>query len=254
MNMEFFKKHWLKILLVIASITVVFVGAMLILNTENQTRNEEKSKQDISSESPDLDEPPLKLKSIGIDFEDFKFTKAKLQFGRLFMGYGFYIPAGNDNPAKYNPQPTFVVPLGTPVRAIVDGVVADMPTLWSGDISVRITENGKLEKWSYETEHLINPKVKVGDRVSAGQILGEVSDFNHGAPAGFGTVEIGIGIGGNPPHHICPFAYLDDSIKDETFTKMNALFRSWEEYIGDTTLYDESALIPGCLTLDLIEG
>ncbi|MDP2668537.1 MAG: hypothetical protein Q8P07_01760, partial [bacterium] len=154
MNMGFFKKHWLKILLVVASITVVFVGAMLILNTENQTRNEEKSKQDKSSESPDLDEPPLKLKSIGINFEDFKFTKAKLQFGRLFMGYGFYIPAGNDNPAKYNPQPTFVVPLGTPVRAIVDGVVADIPTLWSGDYSVRITENGKMEKWSYETEHL----------------------------------------------------------------------------------------------------
>src|SRR3990167_10521572 len=134
----------------------------------NQTRNEEKSKQDKSSESPNLNEPPLKLKSIGVNFEDFKFTKAKLQFGRLFMGYGFYIPAGNDNPAKYNPQPTFVVPLGTPVRSLVDGVVAAMPTLWSGDISIQVTKTGKLERCIYETEHLINPRAKVGDVVTAG--------------------------------------------------------------------------------------
>lgn len=253
-------------ILLLAIGLVIFIGIVLWTNlrngnlpiqnqlNSNQIRNEEKSKQAKSSKSPDLDEPPLKLKSIGINFEDFKFTKAKLQFGRLFMGYGFYIPAGNDNPAKYNPQPTFVVPLGTPVRATVDGVVAAIPTLWSGDYSIQVTQNGKMEKWIYETEHLINPRVKVGDRVSAGQIVGEVSDFNHGAPAGFGTVEIGIGIGGNPPHHTCPFAYLDDSIKDETFAKMNALFRSWEEYTSDMTLYDESALIPGCLTLDLIKG
>ncbi|MDO8618787.1 MAG: M23 family metallopeptidase [Candidatus Daviesbacteria bacterium] len=246
-----------KIVLVIAVLGIIGIFVLSNYNSgklKTQTKDSiGRSMASLQNDKNDENEPPLRLKSIGIEFSDFKFTKEKLQFDRLFMGYGFYIPAGNDNPAKYNPQPTFVVPLGTPVRAIVDGVVADIPTLWSGDYSIRVTENGKMEKWSYETEHLINPKVKVGDPVRAGQIVGEVSDFNHGAPAGFGTVEIGIGIGGNPPHHICPFAYLDDSIKEETFKKMRELFKSWEDYIGDQTLYSETT-IPGCLTDTLIEG
>lgn len=204
--------------------------------------------------SQNSDEPPLKLKSIGVNFEDFKFTKEKLQFNRLFMGFGFVIPASPDYPSKSNPQPTFVLPLGTPVRSIVDGVVANMPTLWSGDISIQVTANGKMEKWIYETEHVTKALVKVGDKVKAGQVIAEVGSFGGGDPPGFGAVEIGILKGGNPPEHVCPFAYLDESIKEETFKKMKDLFRSWEEYTGDPTLYEETAPVLGCLTLDPIEG
>jgi len=206
----------------------------------------------------ETDEPPLKLKGIGVNFEDFEFTKEKLQFNRLFMDYGFVIPgnessSGND---KSNPQPTYILPLGTPVRSLVDGVVANIATVWSGDYSIQVTKSGNLEKWVYETEHVINPRVKVGDKVMAGQIIAEVSNFDKGSPEGYGAVEIGIlhGGGEGPPEHVCPFAYLDQSIKDETFKKMTDLFKSWEEYIGDNSLYNESLMIPGCLTLDPIEG
>jgi len=206
-------------------------------------------------ESPQSgDEPPLKLKGIGVNFEDFEFTKEKLQFNRLFMDYGFYITGGPDNPAKSNPQPTYILPLGTPVRSLVDGIVAAIPTVWSGDISIQVTTDGKLQKWIYETEHVINPKVKVGDKVKAGQIIAEVSNFDKGTPPGYGAVEIGILKGGQTPEHVCPFAYLDDSIREETFTKMRNLFKTWEEYVGDESLYDESLAVPGCLTLDPIEG
>ena len=172
------------------------------------------------------------------------------------MDYGFFIPASSASPDKKNPQPTFVLPLGTPVRSLVDGVVANMPTLWSGDISIQVTADGRMQRWVYEVEHVINPKVKVGDKVSAGQIIAEVSDFDKSAPAGFGVVEIGILHGGGEglPEHVCPFAYLDDSIKEETFQRLNALFKSWEDYIGDQNLYDENSPYPGCLALEPIEG
>src|SRR3989344_4844968 len=140
------------------------------------------------------DEPPLKLKGIGVNFEDFKFTKEKLQFDRLFMGFGFVIPGSSSSSGqnKSNPQPTYVVPLGTPVRSLVDGIVAAIPTLWSGDYSIQVTADGKMQKWVYETEHIINPKVAVGDKVTAGQVIGEVINFDKGAAAGYGAVEIGI--------------------------------------------------------------
>ena len=213
--------------------------------------------QNDKEESQNEDEPPLKLKSIGVDFSDFKFTKAKLQFNRIFMGYGFVIP-GNETTIgrdKSNPQPTFILPLGTPVRSLVDGIVAATPTVWSGDYSIQVTKSGQLERWVYETEHVINPLVKVGDKVKAGQIIAEVSDFDKGAPSGFGAFEIGILHGGEegPPEHVCPFAYLDDSIKEETFKKMREFFKSWEDYTGDQTLYEDTST-PGCLTLNSIEG
>ncbi len=210
------------------------------------------------------DEPPLLLKSMGINLGyydastgragDFLFTNQKLPFDRLFMGYGFFIPASSASPDKYNPQPTFVVPLGTPVRSLVNGIVAKIPTLWSSDYSIHVTADGKIQKWIYETEHIINPKVKVGDAVVVGQIIGEVSDFDHGVPVGFGTVEIGILKGGNQPQHVCPFNYLDPSIKEEVLTKITALYTSWENFRNDTTLYKETTKIPGCLTLDAIDG
>lgn len=224
-----------------------------------------KTPQQITiSQLDSSDEPPLLLKGIGINLDyynantgkagDFLFTKQKLQFDRLFMGYGFFIPSSSASPDKYNPQPTFVVPLGTPVRSLVDGVVANIPTLWSNDYSIQVTADGRMQKWVYETEHVINPTVKVGDKVVAGQIVGEVSDFNHGAPDGFGTVEIGILKGGKTAQHVCPFNYLDPSIKKEVLAKITALYASWENFRGDTTLYEETTGVPGCLTLNAING
>lgn len=95
---------------------------------------------------------------------------------------------------------------------------------------------------------------KVGDKVVAGQVIAEVGSFGGGEPPGFGAVEIGILKGGQVPEHVCPFAYLDDSIKEETLTKIRKLFNDWQEYTGDQTLYDESLPVPGCLTLEPIEG
>lgn len=264
------------------STTLVIVGVVLVLSSavfllfkltfKNQgnswfiTTQNEGRKVDNRQSEQDTNEPPLKLKNIGVDLDyfdpstgkagDFVFTKQKLQFNRLFMDYGFFIPASSASPDKKNPQPTFILPLGTPVRSIVDGVVANMPTLWSGDISIQVTTDGKLQRWVYETEHVTNPKVKVGDKVTAGQIIAEVSNFDKGAPAGFGAVEIGILHGGGEglPEHVCPFAYLDESIKNEMQKKITAFFKSWEDYIGDKSLYDESRTTPGCLTQDPIEG
>jgi hypothetical protein len=255
-------------ILIITVVVLIFSGVAFFIFSQNSKKVEQKQSGDSKvtslpthpssgrqNDKNDDNEPSLKLKSIGVDFSDFKFTKEKLQFNRLIMGYGFVIPASPDNPSKANPQPTYILPLGTPVRSLVDGIVANMPTLWSGDISIQVTKSGQLERWVYEVEHVINPKVKVGDKVVAGQIIAEVSDFDKGAPKGFGAVEIGLlhGGGEGPPEHVCPFAYLDESIKEETFKKMDELFKSWEEYVGDSTLYGETP-IPGCLTLDPIEG
>lgn len=243
---------WLKIFsigfaIISFGITLAIIGFSLTNkpNTLTQLVQEENS-----------DTPPILIKHLGIDFDkDLVFTKEKFEFDSIFFDYGFVIPANSETgKEKSNPQPTFIVPLGTPARSLVDGTVVAIPTLWSGDYSIQVTINGKMQKWIYETEHVINPKVKVGDKVTAGQIVGEVSNFNNGAPVGFGAVEIGILKGGNPPNHVCPFLYLDPSIKESVYTKLRSFYKAWNEYRGKT-IYNESAYsVPGCLTLSEIEG
>ncbi|KKT72199.1 MAG: hypothetical protein UW69_C0100G0010 [Microgenomates group bacterium GW2011_GWA2_44_7] len=212
------KKTYIVILFIV--LFLLISGLLLVSQFKNQ---KQVSFSEVSSSS---EEPPLLLKNIGINLDyynpktnragDFLFTKQKLEFNRLFMGYGFFIPDYRGGLGKKNPQPTFVVPLKTPVRSLVDGIVVSIPTLWSGDYSVQVTADGQMQKWIYETEHLINPTVKVGDRVTAGQI--------------------------------------DPSIKEEVFAKIKAFYKSWEEYQGDTALYNEGEEIPGCLKLDPIKG
>lgn len=207
-----------------------------------------------------------KIKHLGVNLDyydpatnkagDFEFTKEKMSFNRLFFEYGFVIPANSVGPEKRNPQPTFILPLGSKVYSLVDGTVEDVPTLYSNDYSVMVKAEGS--DLIFETEHVINVKVKKGDKVKAGDVIAEVSDYDAHNYAGLGLVEIGILQGGDatkPPSHICPFDYLDDSIIDDTFKKLTALQKSWEEYTGDASIHDEAAaVVPGCLDRVPVEG
>lgn len=200
--------------------------------------------------------PPLLLKSIGVNLDNIVFSKAYLGgFEMPFMGFGYVMPAkfSSTGRNKANPQPTFILPLGTKVVSIVDGVVVDTPTLWSNDYSILVNADGQYGKWQYEVEHVINPKVKKGDKVKAGQVIAEVSDFNKNLK-GFGIVEIGILKGGGTPQHICPFSYLDPSIKEETSRKLKALYKGWEDYIGNPNLYNEDEPVTGCVSMNPIDG
>ena len=210
-------------------------------------------------------EPDLKIKSLGITLDyydeqtgkagDLLFTKENIsQYGNLiFLNYAEVEQANSAQPEKaLSPQPTFIVPLGTKVRSLVDGEVVRVTKSYSGDYSVQVASSPESD-WIYETEHVINTVVKVGDKVKAGQVVAEASDYNSHHHPGFALYEIGILHGGNPPEHVCVFNYLDDSIKKDTFAKLTAFYASWEAYMGDTTLYDESKMaIPGCYSLDKI--
>lgn len=266
------------VILVIILIAFVLFGAVFLIfkpASKSQEHSQPKTDQiEVSKvKSPQItqdtnpDEPPLKLKSIGVNLDyfdpktnkagDFEFTKNQLVMNRIFMDYGFVISAnmsatGQD---KSNPQPTFLLPMGTKVYSLVDGIVVDVPKLYSGDYSIQVASS--LESpWRYETEHVLNPLVKTGDKVIAGQVVAEVSNHDSAHNNGFGLVEIGIlkGGGEGPPEHVCPFAYLDPAIKDDIFKKITAFYKSWEDYVGDQTLYPESYQVPGCLVLDPIEG
>ncbi len=112
---------------------------------------------------------------------------------RLLIG-----PIGEYARGKTEPQFAFMVPLGTAVISMVAGTVCDVSVLWSNDYSVRIAPPGmKCTQGGayilYEHEHVLNPSVKVGDKVTAGQKIAIASDYNqHWKAKGLGMIETGV--------------------------------------------------------------
>lgn len=170
----------------------------------------------------------------------------------LFSEFGYLVPgnsANNYNP-KPSPQPTFMVAGGTKIKAMIDGKVVSVSKLYSGDYTIHMQGDGS--DLIFEHEHVINPLVKEGDTVKAGAVIATASDVDAGKILGLGLFEMGLLKGGNPPTHLCIFDYLDDSIKQDTFDRITALKKAWEDYKGDTTLYGDSVAIPGCISRDPI--
>ncbi len=253
------------ILLLIVAALVIGVASYSVFRLV-QDKNSTYSAENSESKAQ---ESPVKIKSLGIELDyfdpatgkagDLVFMKDAFQEGsvdQIFMEYG-YVIAGNsatNYQSKANPQPTFILPVGTKVRSLIDGVVEDVPKLYSGDYSVMVKGNGS--DLIFETEHVMNVVVKKGDSVKAGQVVAEVSDYDAKNFGGkYSLLDIGVLKGGNPPQHVCLSDYLDDSIKDETLKKITAIKKSWEEFRGEPDAYDESAVVtPGCVSREPIDG
>lgn len=181
-------------------------------------------------------------------------------FGRIFA-----ITSARPT-AQANPQPTFYAPYGTPVLAVVSGTVTAIPTLYSNDLSVMIASTGQGGTW--EHEHVINVTVRVGDRVTAGQQIAEVSNFEcvwgRSSQASdplcqsrLGLVEIGLLYPGNPPEHRCPFdpEVVSPASRDAIFQQLSSARSRIKAAFGDPNKYLENTWAsPQCVTLARVPG
>ena len=149
-----------------------------------------------------------------------------------------------------NPQPVLYAPLGTAVLAIKTGTVIKVTKLYSNDYNIMIAaENDKKNVW--ELEHVIDVKVKEGDRVKAGQAIAKVGDFDERYTPGIGLVEFGLLINSSgPPTHICPFKKIAPSAKDRITSELTAIIAA-DKKRG----YDSGPMeVIGCTALVSVEG
>ena len=171
--------------------------------------------------------------------------------------FGVY---GMDLKGMKEPQIAIIAPLGTPVISMVDGTVCNLSKVWSNDYTVGVAPIGTPcmiggATVLFEHEHLINPMVKVGDKVKAGQQIGTVSDYNqHWKAKGFGMIEIGVFFvkkGSNKSWHACLGNYLAPAKRDSMLAVLTSVQMAWMAELSDPTLYDLGAQNPVvCLTND----
>ena len=248
------------IVFILVIIVAIGAAAFFVFNRTDGESIQKASNDSVSTPTT----APIKHLGFNLDYYnevsqsagDIKFTKLPAVEGGLetvFLEYGRMTEANSAAQQRRNPQPTFILPLGTKVRSLVDGEVVHIEKLYSGDYAIHTQVKGNDA--IYELEHVINVLVEVGDKVTAGQEVAEVSDYDARNLGGFGLFEIGILNPGNPPSHSCIFDYLDPSIKDETLKKIRNLEDSWELFSNKDDVYDQtSEPVPGCITRNQVEG
>ena len=120
----------------------------------------------------------------------------------------------------------------------------------------------------WEHEHVKNVSVRVGDRVTAGQKIAEVSDYecvwgrNSLASdplcrSRIGLVELGLLYGGTTPQHRCPFEpeLVSPSKRDGIFEQLNSARTRIKAAFGDPNKYQESTwATPQCVSLSRVAG
>lgn len=167
-----------------------------------------------------------------------------------FIEFGHVIPANSAGPEKINPQPTFITVPNAKVYSLIDGEVIKVEKIYSGDYTIHVAK-GKYSWYVFETEHVTNPIVKVGDKVAAGQHIAQVSNYDAQNFDGNGVVEFGILLKGKPYAHLCPYKYLDESIKESVYSNLRSIYKAWNESRG-SNIYDEYTAIPGCRNTDKV--
>ena len=216
---------------------------------------------------------PALLESLPLDLASIDYA-AVLKFADQYTNgnfpiadYGDGIEGSSVAEARLNPQPTFWAPIGTPVLAPITGVVVNVQELYSGDFTIMYAALGADMQGSvWGTEHVLNPTVKVGDSVTAGQPVAEVSDYEcfyskekFGNDAlcntGLGLVELGYLVGGGVPTHYCPFGEYTSPAALPTITAQLDAARALIESLKGKDYFKQDAwATPNCIVLDGVEG
>lgn len=246
--------RWILLVIIIISIGLIIIFVIRHLKNKNNSSNKNITNENI-------------IKNIGFNLDYYNPTTNKagdIEFFNspdqlIFMDFGYRIPAEKtaNKQESVEAHPSIILPLGTKVLSPIDGIVVAVPTLYSNDRSIQITPTGKMEGLIFELEHVKNPLVKEGDKVSAGQPVAEVTDFSSQNHPGYGYFDLAVfrTKSNGEPEHLCPFLYLSDNMKEETYAKIRALYTAWEEYIKDNNIYDNNNYtVPGCISIDSIAG
>ena len=217
---------------------------------------------------------PALLESLPLDLASIDYA-AVLAFADQYTSgisfpiadYGDGVEGSSAGEKKLNPQPTFWAPIGTPVLAPITGVVVNVQEIYSGDFTIMYAAlGGDTQGPVWETEHVLNPTVKVGDSVTAGQPVAEVSDYEcfyskekFGNDAlcntGLGLVELGYLVGGGVPTHYCPFGEYTSPAALPTITAQLDAARALIESLKGKDYFKQDAwATPNCIVIDGIEG
>ena len=180
--------------------------------------------------------------------KDIIFDDGHISDDRPFVDFGL---APKYQPDKKNIEYWFIMPLGTKLRAPVSGIVRTSYFDHVKDYGVSISDSENSE-WQVSFEHMANLTVKDGDRVKAGDIVGESAPRNT-SQGKYAMTELSVWQAGQSIIKHCPFDFLVDNQKEIYSQKLSQLAADWEAFLGKDIYQEDAWVSPGCLEASIVE-
>jgi hypothetical protein len=189
---------------------------------------------------------------------DFVFDKSAIRLNsgdsnKIFFEYGALLNTSQGS--KVFPEIIYnQLDLNTEIAAIAEGKVIRIEYQDNGisqDYSLEILFNNS--NWVTIYDHILDVRVKEGDQITAGDILGKVAK-NRDGKTGFTEIQVKYANPDGSSTSYCPLDLLTDTAKSKYSAEIAQLMKDWESFYGDTNLYNESAqIVPGCLKSSFTE-
>lgn len=213
-------------------------------NDPNQSNQSNQQKQ--NSQASRTDDTPIELQNIGlasfddIDYNPYAVRDFDSQGMKGFYVFGDPLPGGRTNPNFEFSS----VKKDAQVVAVMDGVIVHIQeqnenNMTDYEVFLQTSENSI---WMIGYDHLINLAVKKGDRVKAGDFLGNPNVQGNG----LARFELQVNKEMSTAEHICPTTLLASSVKNNVLNNLKTMMNTWEEKTG-LELYNPDAHNPvGC--------
>ncbi len=169
------------------------------------------------------------------EFDTVHTQKAFMEFNGLLIDDGTGLAGGS------LPHFTFVVPAGTAIYSMSDGIVMAVEPQYDAavivDYEVRIAPDN-TSSYLLVYDHLDQVTVSAGDTVVAGEQIAQAT-----------TMKVEADVTLDHSVSLCPVDFFDPSVATQLEDKLTQLMLDWETFKSDDTLYDEASMYkPGCVT------
>ena len=200
----------------------------------------EPQSQPQPSPATSSDSPPV-IKNLGINFDTaFVFLQSE---NKLFLEYGAEV-ASSEGGTKILPTFEYRTAPDADVFAVSDGIIKSITYQdRNRDYAIHILPS-ENSQWTIGHDHVSNPRVSVGQKVKAGDLLGKVGSLS----SSLGRTEIMMWVSeATRPMTYCPMKYFDPQLLPQYKQKILQHMKDWEEFKGNTNLYSEERhVLPGC--------
>jgi len=197
---------------------------------------------------------PPTIYGFGIDINDLALSH--IHEDKLFREFGQPITLP-DGSVKLLFHPEFYLPMGYKVKAVSEGEVVQIDVLDNEQDLNLMVRPDDAPAWRVAYEHVSNVTVQVGDRISIGQEIAEVSPYSPFSPnLGKTSILIFYGAetrkrGGNVAH--CPFLLLHESVEMQLLSDLQNHITNWETENGP--IFDQNGWVEvGCAVEQLTEA
>ncbi len=192
-------------------------------------------------------DPPPKLYLLPVSLDSLSYEPSYISEYGPILPFGGELKNPDKNTVILSPAIEFYAKSDANVYSPSNGIIDRIEYQKEDDDYYLWIKPKSWSSWIIEIDHLKEPKVKKGQKVVAGQILGRVGNWYQ--KEGIGRTELMIVKRGRIQHYFCPYLFAEKQAKEKFAKYFNTVFQNWKN--NPPSNFSKKPVLPGCLYKEL---